>query len=314
MLPIIQSLWIGNDLSNVEKLCVQSFLDHEHEFHLYTYGPIGGVPQGAVIKDGNEILPASEIFKNDQGGVANFSDWFRYALLYERGNVWVDMDVVCIRPFFFDSDVVFGKNHDASGFGTAVIALPKGHILAESMQDAGRNHTKVFPWEDLSDKKKKLKKRWLRRGKEGMEFNNPLSPGGTTKAIKYFGLTPHAKPFMFFYPIYFGHWQDAFNDSYSGEITLYENTHAIHLWNEMSRRMPGFNKNARFDKESLFEQLKNRHDIQTAEHAPRISSAELHSITSLDRQNRKRKKRNTKIAVLLVLLAVFVVGWVVGRQ
>ena len=107
MLPTIQSLWIGADLSNVEKLCVQSFLDHGHEFHLYTYGNIGGIPQGAIIKDANEILPQSEIFQNRRGGVAAFSDWFRYALLHKRGGFWVDMDVVCVKPFSFDSDIVF---------------------------------------------------------------------------------------------------------------------------------------------------------------------------------------------------------------
>ncbi len=84
-LPIIQSLWIGDDLTNVEKLCVQSFLNNGHEFHLYTYTDIGGIPSGAVVKDGTAILPSSEIFKYKGGSYAGFADWFRYALLAKLG-------------------------------------------------------------------------------------------------------------------------------------------------------------------------------------------------------------------------------------
>ena len=118
MLPAIQSLWTGADFSNVEKLCALSFLDHEHECHLYTYGYIGGVPQGVTIKDTNEILPESEIFRNNRGSVAAFSDWFRYTMLNKRGNYWVDMDTIFLKPFSFDLDIVFGRGQVGTRFST----------------------------------------------------------------------------------------------------------------------------------------------------------------------------------------------------
>ena len=33
---VIKSLWIGDQLSRLEQLCIKSFLYHGHEFHLYT--------------------------------------------------------------------------------------------------------------------------------------------------------------------------------------------------------------------------------------------------------------------------------------
>ncbi|WP_424947565.1 hypothetical protein [Candidatus Spongiihabitans sp.] len=198
--------------------------------------------------------------------------------------------------------------------GSAVIALPKEHLLAQALEKAGRGHTKVFPWENSSDRKKKLKKRLLRRGKEGMEFNNPIAPGGLTKAIKYFGLENHAKPFMYFYPIYFGHWRCAFDDSYREGVEFYKNTYGIHLWNEMAHRTPGFNKNARFDQGSLFEQLKKKHGIAPVENAPKISSAKLQSILASERMTKKRNRRVQRMSVALVLAAAVVAGWIVGRQ
>ena len=47
---IIQSLWIGNNLSDMEQLCIQSFLDNGHEYHLYVYEPIQNIPHGSLLK------------------------------------------------------------------------------------------------------------------------------------------------------------------------------------------------------------------------------------------------------------------------
>ncbi|MEM7333868.1 MAG: glycosyltransferase, partial [Chloroflexota bacterium] len=106
--PIIQSLWIGNELSLLEQLCVASFIANGHEFHLYTYGDVRNVPEKAVVKDGNEIIPEKYLFSAHKGSWAAFSDWFRWSMLYKNGNFWVDTDTICLKPFVFDSDLVFG--------------------------------------------------------------------------------------------------------------------------------------------------------------------------------------------------------------
>ena len=59
MLDIIQSLWIGDSLSVMERLSLSSFLKNGHEVHLYTYGGVKGVPAGVVVKDAAEIVPMS---------------------------------------------------------------------------------------------------------------------------------------------------------------------------------------------------------------------------------------------------------------
>jgi hypothetical protein len=52
-------------LSKMEQLCVKSFIDHNLEYHLYTYGEVKNIPEGVIVKDGNEILPASyQIFSS----------------------------------------------------------------------------------------------------------------------------------------------------------------------------------------------------------------------------------------------------------
>ncbi len=99
----VQGLWIGESLSPVEQLCIRSFLANGHDFHLYTYQPLKGVPPGTVLRDANKILPESSIFTYQTGAslgsVAGFSNWFRYELLHRRGGWWADLDMVCLRKF-----------------------------------------------------------------------------------------------------------------------------------------------------------------------------------------------------------------------
>ena len=141
-LPIIQSLWIGDDLTNLEKLCIQSFIDHGHEFHLYTYADIGGVPDGTTIKDGNDILHGSKVYKDRRGSYATFSDWFRYEMLAAVGGFWVDTDAVCVKPFDFKNDLVVGKE-DSENVCNAVVGSPKDHKIIVAMRDACREYPKI---------------------------------------------------------------------------------------------------------------------------------------------------------------------------
>jgi hypothetical protein len=104
----IQSLWIGERLSTIERLSIQSFLTNGHEYHLYVYSDVGEVPSGVVLKDASSIIPRDGIFTT-RGSLSIFSDWFRNELLFARGGYWVDLDVVCLRPLHFEEPIVIGK-------------------------------------------------------------------------------------------------------------------------------------------------------------------------------------------------------------
>ena len=67
MNKIIQGLWIGTELSNLERLSIKSFIDNGHTYHLYVYNKIKNVPKRAIIMDANEIINKSEIFTYRNG-------------------------------------------------------------------------------------------------------------------------------------------------------------------------------------------------------------------------------------------------------
>ena len=123
----IQSLWIGGELSQMEQLSIASFLAHGHEYHLYSYGEVGGLPKGAVLKKAEEILPKAAIFQYQQHpSYSGFSNFFRYRLLLRKGGWWVDTDVVCLKPFVFDAPYVFAAERIPGGevAASAVIKAP----------------------------------------------------------------------------------------------------------------------------------------------------------------------------------------------
>jgi len=134
-LPIIQSLWIGESLTTIEQLCINSFLYHGHEFHLYTYDNILNVPSGTTVKDANEILDNSKVFTYCNGRVSGFADWFRLEMLNKKGGFWVDMDVICLKPFKFNNDdAIFGLE-TSEVICNAVLGFSQNHKFVKYMID-----------------------------------------------------------------------------------------------------------------------------------------------------------------------------------
>ena len=131
--PPIQSLWIGDSLGEMERLSACSFLAHGHPYHLYVYSDVKNIPAGVHVMDANEILPEKEIYKSGGGaGYAPFSNWFRWEMLYKKGNYWMDMDMVCMKKLDFAQEVILTRQ-DSIIFCTAIIKSPPHHPLVQAM-------------------------------------------------------------------------------------------------------------------------------------------------------------------------------------
>lgn len=136
---VINGLWIGEELSKIELLTINSFIKNGHEFILWTYGPIKTrLPKELTLRDANEILPASRIFRykymntfgHGKGSVSGFSDIFRYKLLHDKGGWWTDMDITCLKPLNIVTPYFFRKHHDLPLVGN-LMKCPPGSLLME---------------------------------------------------------------------------------------------------------------------------------------------------------------------------------------
>jgi glycosyltransferase involved in cell wall biosynthesis len=65
-------------------------------------------PHGVEVRAADDVMPRG-LFQRIVAGseIRYFSDIFRYAVLYEHGGLWMDSDVILLRPFPFRGDHFF---------------------------------------------------------------------------------------------------------------------------------------------------------------------------------------------------------------
>jgi hypothetical protein len=255
----VQSLWVGERLSTIERLSLQSFLSNGHRYRLYVYDEVQGVPDGVEIADANSVVPASQVFEYRRyGGFSGFSNWFRYALMLGEGNLWADTDMICLRRIDLPNECLYGRE-SAEFVSPALLRLSKGHDLARWMVRQCENPNRWLPYDDWRQRKRKLSRRFLRgNSREDIRWGE-LGPRGFTAAVRHFGMFELAQPEAAFYPIAHERWRSVFDGSFAGGLDTLEGSYTLHLWNEKARRDPRFDKDAEFPSGSLIEQLKRRY-------------------------------------------------------
>lgn len=82
-----------------------------HPVRVWSYAPEKLeflIPHGIEIRNADDVMPRA-LFERIVAGseIRYFSDVFRYAVLYEHGGLWMDCDVVMLRPFPFRGDHFF---------------------------------------------------------------------------------------------------------------------------------------------------------------------------------------------------------------
>lgn len=253
----VSSLWIGKDLTKIEQLCIKSFLKNGYEFELYTYRPLKGIPEGTIVKDGNEIIPKSEIFQYKNGSYSAFSNIFRFTMLYKKGGHWVDMDLVCVKRYEGDEKYVIpsetDKKYIAKKFSAGILRFPKGcPIMKEAMDFCNSKREAIL---------------------DG-SFEWGLGPLTLKHIIEKFNLHKYIKPWYFSTSCNNKHFKTLFDINYDPskdtsikgyELKYFNNMkdipegcYFIHLSNHFFVQQ-GVDKNQTFHKDSFIEQLKREY-------------------------------------------------------
>jgi hypothetical protein len=204
------------------------------------------------MRDANEILPRNLIFRHRRTqSLAPFADWFRYRLLFERGGIWADTDVVCLKPFDYAQPRVFAWQDD-DHINNAVIGLPAGDPLASWMAEACEHPNRWLAYDDFGVRLHKLQRRLLQGNRRGNIRWGESGPGGFTRAVKHFGYTAEALPAWHFYPVPWQKFRVLFESPRAQESVRLDDSRAVHLWNNL---LEADSKRARFPEDSPFEQL-----------------------------------------------------------
>jgi hypothetical protein len=252
----IQMLWVRGDLSRMELLSLRSFLAQGHPVHLYTYAAPSNVPDGIVLKDAGEVVPAllapaADRVPFGKGSMGAFSDYFRYQLLYQRGGWWCDMDVVAIKPWTgfpeFVAVSTYEQGYGQIANGYALRANPGDEILGRCLDALKDQKLSEL---DISDTGPLL-------------LNKVLGPEGVRRHCQQpevFGPVPWNAGWQLLRPLRKRFTIEELKQRLRRphlSMRFTRRTVAVHLWHE-TWRAAGWNKADRHDSTCLYEKLQRR--------------------------------------------------------
>ena len=235
-LPKVASLWIGSELGLIEQLTIQSFLAHGHSFTLFTTEEVQGIPAGTVVRNANEIFHCQHVVRDYKtGSPAIHADMFRYAMLAKTELMWVDMDVLCLRPFYPNSPYVFAFE-DENTVNNAVLRLPKDSPTLAALL-AYQPETKGYPPFFSTGRKIRY---WLKSGGKKPSINKwpwgSIGPKGLSYHLRQNKEINHAQNQEAFYSLRcseIGQVLDPYSPVAAGNFPT--GAYYLHLWGKFLR-------------------------------------------------------------------------------
>jgi Glycosyltransferase sugar-binding region containing DXD motif len=154
----VHMFWAYGDLSNLERLCISSFITKGYIVNLWTYGKISNAPAGVLLKDANKFIPESRIFLNKSNSYVSFSDLFRYKVLNEVGGLYADTDVIAlVSPDYFTEPLLVTESQPENQvtINNNIIYNPhptKGNLIDLAYAVADRFPPDKITWDEIGPK------------------------------------------------------------------------------------------------------------------------------------------------------------------
>ena len=232
-LPVLNSLWVGNKLSYLEKLCIQSALSHGHKFRIFSYEPsaLQGVPDGVEVLDASEVMSREKMisYAECENGVALGANLWRYYLLEKGLGFWCDLDLVFVRPFDFDQPYVLGWEH-AGWINNAVMFAPADSGFVQDLFKLTKPNVRP-PWFGPRRSLQFYLRKW-RNGYLGLEDMpwGTYSAGLVTHIVKTRRLERYVCRPEVFYPVRWSEARLVYEDSAIVDDRIEPDTRTVHLW------------------------------------------------------------------------------------
>jgi hypothetical protein len=132
MLPDVVTFWRG-PLDRLRQTCLRSQVAAGHAVTVYSFDPVPGLPDGVSNAEAEAILPYafSEKLRPAQPDgswrdwtTLQFSDFFRMRLMAQDVGLWLDADVLLLRPVEIDPRKPYFAWERPRQLGNSVLYLP----------------------------------------------------------------------------------------------------------------------------------------------------------------------------------------------
>jgi hypothetical protein len=132
MRPDVVTFWHG-PLDALRRLCLSSQVAAGHKVTVYSFDPLAGLPDGVGNAEAEAVLPHafSERLRPPQPDgswrdwtTLQFSDFFRIRLMAQRAGLWLDADVLLLKPIEIDPSKPYFAWERPRQLGNSVLYLP----------------------------------------------------------------------------------------------------------------------------------------------------------------------------------------------
>ncbi|MDE2063605.1 MAG: hypothetical protein KGJ00_14475, partial [Bradyrhizobium sp.] len=137
----IVTFWHG-PLDALRRLCLRSQVAAGHKVTIYSFDPIAQLPEGVDNAEAEPILPHSfaERLRPMTDGVwidrtmLQFSDFFRMRLMAKQAGLWLDADVLLLRPVEIDPAKPYFAWEQPRQLGNSVLYLPSADPIVTAFE------------------------------------------------------------------------------------------------------------------------------------------------------------------------------------
>jgi len=235
----INCFWQGAALGDLEQICLLSMLRQNYKVRLFCYEPIANAPAGIDIADAKEIMPRQELLVHRAtGSPALGTNKFRYLIMKKGLGIWLDTDVLVIKPLPKADDYIFGWQDDHL-ICSAVFYLPQNSSVVSEICEFVSQQYPIPPFYD-----EVIRFDLEQKAKLGHPVDVRDLPWGVygPQALTYFvrknNLIQFARPTEVFYPLHFTQADALVSSKYEVSELITTSTVAVHLWNQALRYPP----------------------------------------------------------------------------
>ena len=132
MRPDVVTFWHG-PLDRLRTLCLRSQVAAGHKVTVYSFDPLPGLPDGVANAEAETVLAHSfsEKLRPPQPDgswrdwtTLQFSDFFRMRLMAKGAGLWLDADVLLLKPVAIDPSKPYFAWERPRQLGNSVLYLP----------------------------------------------------------------------------------------------------------------------------------------------------------------------------------------------
>jgi hypothetical protein len=211
MLPNVVTFWRG-PLDRLRQTCLRSQLAAGHPVTVYSFDPVAGLPDGVGNADAEAILPrafAERLRPAEPDGswrdwtILQFSDFFRMRLMAQGAGLWLDADVLLLRPVEIDPQKPCFAWERPRQLGNSVLYLPPDDPIVIAFENLMRQDELTPDWLALRHRLTFTLRRLRGRSNRLSDIRVAIfGPASLTALARRHGRLHHALPKASFYAVH----------------------------------------------------------------------------------------------------------------